>query len=160
MKVEYPVTWNLWKHWLLESLTKGSRLVFLILWTMFALIFCIWGLSDLENGSQFFLLFAVFCLYRAGFRHLIAAKKQYASLSTLFGGSDWLRSITISDETISIKDGTASIDIPTANLIQIKEKGDEVCLMMRNKMTVRLYKSSFVDGSWEACKELLTAGRN
>ena len=117
------------------------------------------GTFGFREWIPIFLLFAVFCLYRAGFRHLIAAKKQYASLSTLFGGSDWLRSITISDETISIKDGTASIDIPTANLIQIKEKGDEVCLMMRNKMTVRLYKSSFVDGSWEACKELLTAGR-
>ena len=53
------------------------------------------------------------------------------------------------------REGFSAINYKTADVVRVIKKGDKIQLVMNNKMVVRMYKSAFVEGSWEACKELL-----
>lgn len=153
MKNEYRVTWKLWKSWAAESLKKGPRLTLAVIWALLAAAFVI--LAFFDGNVLFSLLMAAFCVYRAVFRQFLAAKQQYAQMAKIYGCENWLRTITISESGILISEGTATLRYALADVVRIREKGDNVALDMRGKTVVRLYKSAFTEGSWEACRALL-----
>ncbi len=49
---------------------------------------------------------------------------------------------------------TQFVNIIKEDFVRIKEKGDKIWLSTKNEGTLRMYKSAFVEGSWEWCKEL------
>ena len=153
LKNQYEVTWKFYKEWLLEYKTKGRKLVFLIFWSIMALILLV--ASFWEGFSAIYFLVAVFCVYRAFFRDYISIRRQYNQLTKVHGSKSWMKTITISDTDIVISEGVTTVNCKTADVMRIIEKGDKIQLIMNNKMVVRMYKSAFVEGSWEACKELL-----
>lgn len=151
IKNEYNVTWKLYKEWLIENMTKGAKLIFLLFWSFMAI--ALFAISFLGSFSFLYLFMAVFCVYRAIFRDYIAARKQYARLAKIYGCESWLRTITISDTDVFIHEGNSSISYKTADIVRIREKGDRIWLVMNSKMVVRLYQSAFTEGSWEACRK-------
>ena len=80
---------------------------------------------------------------------------MFNQLTKIHGSKSWMKTITISDTDIVISEGVTTVNCKTADVMRIIEKGDKIQLIMNNKMVVRMYKSAFVEGSWEACKELL-----
>lgn len=153
IKNQYQVTWKLYQEWLMENKTKGAKLAFLLFWTLLAIVLfaiIIWG-----HFSFLYLLLALFCVYRAFFRDDIAARKQYAQLAQMYGCESWIRTITVSDTDIVIEEGTSFINLKKADIARVIEKGDRIYLVMNSKMVVRMYKSAFVEGSWDECRMLL-----
>lgn len=152
MKNEYRVTWELYKKWVIENKLKGARLAITILWSIYTIValyyFFVWNF-------KFFLLIALFCVYRAVIRDFVVAKKQYNLLAKTYGGKNWLRTITISDEGIYVNEGNISVNCPKTDIAQVKEKDDKIWIVLHNKQVIRLYKSAFTEGSWTECKELL-----
>ena len=104
---EYMVTWKLYREWLLENKTKGAKLVFLVFWSLMAIVLFV--MSFFGGLSWFYLFMAVFCVYRAFFRDYIAARKQYAQLVKIYGCESWLRTITLSDTGIMLEEGNSSM---------------------------------------------------
>lgn len=151
-KNEYVVTWKLFRTWLIESMTKGTRLRFLILWSILAVCSMLVFLAD---KSTLFLLMAFFSVYRAVIRNFVIGKKQYALMAKTYGGENWLRTVVISDADILVSEGNISIKYLNTDIVQIKEKDDKIWIVLHDKMVVRLYKSAFTEGNWEECKKFL-----
>lgn len=151
IKNEYAVTWKLFKTWLIENKLKGIRLVFFIFWNIFTILALI---SNFITGfSMFYIFVALYCIYRAFFRDYIFTKKQYNQLAKINGGNDWIRTITIYDTETYVKEGVAEYKYNNADVINVIEKGDKILLVMNNNMVIRLYKSAFIEGGWNECKE-------
>lgn len=155
MKNEYCVTWKLYRTWAIESMFRGAMLALEICWCILGLISL--GFLWISNFGVFFLVIAVFCFYRAFFRTLLLAKKQYRVLAKTYGKENWTRTIVFEDGQIAVSEGTFSMVIPYKDITDIQEKQDRIRLVLKNKTVVRLYQDAFVAGDWTACKAKITA---
>ena len=79
--------------------------------------------------------------------------------SQTYGVSEWIRSTEFTDDEIVLTDHTSVIKLQYANIQAIKEKGNVVMIFLNNNLAIRLYKNTFVEGSWDACKEKINALR-
>lgn len=157
MKNEYVVTWQLYRTWLWENMRKPLKCVFSVIWVAFA----IWSISMyLALRISALLIFVVFGLYRAFFRDLLLARKQYNRLVQSYGGANWTRTISFEEDRIVSTDeqGRANTNYQTyySEIAQIKEKGNKVWLILKDKMVIRLYKDKFSSASWEECRTFIT----
>ena len=150
MRNEYTVTWKLYREWLIENKIKGIKLFFLLFWSFMEIVILI--RICYKGFSVLYLLMTIYCVHRAFFLDYIAAKKQYTHLAKVYGGENWTRIITISDTDIYISEGTSVINYNNTDVVRVKEKDDRIWLDMNSDTVIRLYKSAFVEGSWETCK--------
>lgn len=149
IKNEYTVTWKLYRGWLFENKLTGVRLAFLLFWSLMAVVTLVIGFF--ANIPLFFLFLSLYCVYRAVLRDYIAGKKQYSQLANLCDGKNWIRTITISDTEISISEGPSLLSFQNTDVVRVVEKGDKIWLFVNNDAVIRMYKSAFVEGSWEKC---------
>ena len=163
MKNEYKITKKEMMSWAKEYYLNGAaNIVLFILWCVVG--FC--GLSMLVAlsrtggelldwfGAILFLSLAVFKLFFARF---VVASKRYKVLSQTYGVTEWIRSAEFVDEEIILCDHTSVTKLKYENIRKIKEKGNVVMVFFNHNVALRLYKDAFVEGSWEECKEKISA---
>lgn len=157
IKNEYCVTWHLYKSWVMESMLRGQRLAFVIYWCILSLLSL--GVGAVVHGLNIFWLFSAFCLYRAFLRNFLLAKKQYNMLAKTYGQENWTRTIMLEDETISVLEGTISIQYAYGDIVDVSDKNDTIWITFVNKTIIRLYKTAFVDSDWAGCKAKIASKR-
>lgn len=156
MKNEYIIDWQLLKRWTNESQYRGINLAFFIGWCVFFLGSLVFGSILIAANMHFDALFsfpmALFCFYRAFFRNIMIAKRQYKRFVQIYAKDSWVRSIIFDDEEIILKEEKTEIKYDYADIREIIEKDDRIYLKVQAKTVIRLYKSKFVDCTWENCK--------
>ena len=140
MKNEYCITWNLYKSWVTANMFKGKSLFFRIFWCLLLVLMIVFGIISLNIGdvkaiSIYFFLLSLLCLYNAFLRHIILAKKTYRKLSETYGKENWTRTILFENDNILLTDNNVSIKYKYSDIVDIKENGNEVNRIYKNKKT-------------------------
>lgn len=149
MKNEYEVTWKIYKSWAIESMFRGKRLAFMIFWLVLGTIFLFGAITDRIVYLPFF---ALYCFYRAVFRNLLLAKKQYGVLAKNYGMENWKREISFEENEIILAEGNVRLQFSYEDIRNINEKGDKIWITFKNLTALRLYHSAFVHTDWMECK--------
>lgn len=156
MKNEYTVDWSLLKKWTNESHYSGTRLIFLIIWCVILLAALVFGVLSVifkqYTNVIYFALIALISLYRAFFWRLMRAKREYGRLSEEYGKESWTRTIELVNEGLVITEEKTVMKYGFAEIERITEKDDTVYIRFKSKSVIRLYKSKFVDCTWEEFK--------
>lgn len=152
MKNQYKVTKKLYMSWAIQNMRSGISLGMLIMWVILTAILAVCAVF-LKHWLYW--LAAVYCLYRALVRPLLATSLQYKRMAQIYGGTDWLRTVELTEEGILLYENTSSATFTYGDIRRLTEKGNEVRISFGRKGSVRLYKDAFVDGTWEECEELL-----
>ena len=153
---EYQVTWKLYRSWAAENMAKGAQLVMMVIWCVIALLCLVLAIAAESGFKSLFFLLAVFGIYRAFFRIFVIAKSQYRRLASSYGKENWTRRIAFEDDSINLTEGNLSIHYAYSDIINIREKGNEICLDASDKTVLRLYRDAFVESSWEECRSRLS----
>ncbi len=157
MKNEYTVDWLLLKKWTNESRFSGIRLFFFVSWCVLLTVFIVFIVlsivTSIYDYMYYFVLFAILSIYYAFFQHTIIAKKQYKRLAQIYGKSSWVRTISFEENEIVVNDEKAETKYKYSDILEIVEKDERIYLKLPAKSVLRLYKSKFVDCSWEDCKK-------
>ena len=161
MRNEYIVDWPLLKKWTKEAHFTGIRLIFFIGWCVFLAVTLYFCISSIINNSHttalYFGLMAVFCFFRAFLRNTIIAKQQYKKLAQIHDKNSWLRTISFKDDKIIVKEEKFETKYNYCDILEIIEKDEIIYLKFKANLIVKLYKSKFIDCTWEECKERITA---
>ena len=153
---EYQVTWERYRSWIMERALKGARLVIVVIWCVIALVCLAFAVSVTSVFRLYFLFLGAFAIYRAFFRILVLAKKQYRQLARSYGKENWTRRIIFGDDGITLADQEKStIRYAYSDIVNVSEKGNMICLVASDKSVLRLYKDAFVESEWEECKARL-----
>lgn len=73
-------------------------------------------------------------------------------LAITYGKNSWLRTICFEDNRIIIKEEKTETSYNYSDIQEIAEKGDRIYLKVQSKAIIRLYKSKFIDCTWNDCK--------
>lgn len=161
MRNEYRITRKLYQTWLWENMRKPPKIYFFLFWVTFGLLITAMCIA---MQMKFLFIFAVFCIYRAFFRDLLFAKRQYSLLAKRYGGENWTRTVSFEEKEIVTTEngaaGTVSHRVPYGEIARIEEKDNRAWLILRNKTVIRLYKDRFVDSSWDECRHFLESRMN
>jgi hypothetical protein len=156
MKNEYVIDWPLLKKWTNEGHHTGIRLAFYIFWCVMLVVFVAFAALCILAGQYsyafFFVLFAFISFYRAFLWNIMMAKQQYRRLVQTYGNDSWVRTICFEDDEIVIQEEKTEIKYLYSDVLKIVEKGEKIDLILPAKAMIRLYRSKFVDCSWEECK--------
>lgn len=63
-----------------------------------------------------------------------------------------MRTINFEDNEIIIKEEKTETKYNYSDILKIVEKDERIYLKLQDKTVIRLYKSKFVDCTWEKCK--------
>ncbi len=161
MKNEYKITKDLIKSWAKEYHLHGAANIFLfILWCVVGII----GISGVifsillhTNWTVVYLyaLMFVIAVFKLFIQRFIIWSKRYKLYSTTYGVTEWMRTTEFLDDEIVLMDHTSVSKFKYSNIQKIKEKNNVVMIFMNNNMALRLYKDSFVEGSWDECKLMI-----
>ncbi|MGN0426565.1 MAG: DUF6709 family protein [Agathobacter sp.] len=154
IKNEYVVTWERYRECYIDCLISGG-IWFKVLWGILAFNAFI---VSFENGFSFIpFLFAMYCVYRIFIRDYIKLQKRYKQNMQQCGGN-WIVEVWVSDTSICIKELGKETCYNIEDVVAVKEKKNRISLVMNGRTMVRMYKSAFVEGSWEECKKMLHKG--
>lgn len=166
MKNEYKITKDLMRSWAKEYHIHGAANIFLfILWCVVGvigvsgMIFSIVLHADWMVVYLYALMFVI-AVFKLFIQRFIVWSKKYKIYSTAYGVTEWMRTTEFLDDEIVLTDHTSVSKFKYSNIRKIKEKSTIVMIFMNNNMALRLYKDSFVEGSWEECKEIILKKRN
>lgn len=167
MKNEYTVTWKLIKEWTRDIGYGGIRLVFKVIYSILGVIsllsavlitvMCIKNRIDsltLNIAVLFFI--SAFAFYRAFLQDILMARQRYNLLSKTYGASEWKRTVEIGEESITLKEGIHTAEYEYRSVSEIKEKGNKIFICLSDRTAIIMYKDSFVDCTWEECKNRIT----
>ena len=161
MKNEYKITKELLRSWAKEYHIHGAANIFLfILWCVVGII----GISGLIFSIALhtdwivvylYALMLVIAVFKLFIQRFIIWSKRYKLYSTTYGVTEWIRTTEFLDDEIVLTDHTSVSKFKYSNIQKIKEKNNVVMIFMNNNMDLRLYKDSFVEGSWDECKQMI-----
>lgn len=168
MKNEYIVSFPLMKSWAKDHPLRGySPTRFILVCIFFFISICLsfsclstFLTAPVENSLFFvFSIIGFFCaaafVLLFYYQIIWATKRQYKMLSSVLG-NQWTRTVLLEDTEIIWQDGTAyRTALSYASIVKIFEKEDYILLVFANRARLRLYRNSFVDCSWQDCKNLL-----
>ena len=157
MKNEYLVTKKLYMSWVTGSRFTPPQLWFTFFWGALAILFTICAVFY-DSLRLYFIFYTLLCLYMAFFRRMLTALVQFRALARSYGlkgEKTWTRTIEFKEEEIVLSDGVCTIRFQYDNLDKIEEKDDRIVLRFKNKMNIRMFRSTFVEGDWLSCKEML-----
>ena len=156
MRNEYIIDWPLLKKWTNESQHSGVRLVFFIVWCVLLVGSLVIGIisiiANMYSNAFYFALIALFSFYRAFLWNIMIAKQQYKRFAQTYGKNSWVRTINFEDNEIIIKEEKTETKYNYSDILEIVEKAERIYLKLQDKYVIRLYKSKFVDCTWEDCK--------
>ena len=161
MKNEYKITKDLMRSWAKEDHIHGAANIFLfILWCVVGvigvsgMIFSIVLHTDWMVVYLYALMFVI-AVFKLFIQRFIVWLKRYKLYSTTYGVTEWMRTTEFLEDEIVLTDHTSVSKFKYSNIQKIKEKSTIVMIFMNNNMALRLYKDSFVEGSWEECKKMI-----
>ncbi|MBQ7338035.1 MAG: YcxB family protein [Clostridia bacterium] len=161
MKNEYKITKDLMRSWAKEYHIHGAANIFLfILWCVVGvigvsgMIFSIVLHTDWMVVYLYALMFVI-AVFKLFIQRFIVWLKRYKLYSTTYGVTEWMRTTEFLEDEIVLTDHTSVSKFKYSNIQKIKEKSTIVMIFMNNNMALRLYKDSFVEGSWEECKKMI-----
>lgn len=153
MRCEYPLTWPLYRKWVMREQLHGMKLVVNLLLTVF-------GLVNLYLAFPFSLLtitqlsLAALCVYAVFFHWSFGAKNQYRRVSRVCG-ENWVRVIRFDENSLTFSDGPTDMTLKYVDLTKIRETPGEATLFFGKKATLVLLTASFTQGSWPECRAML-----
>ena len=164
MKNEYKITRNLMMSWS-KTIFGTATVAFSIAYCV--IIFfsvCLLGLlafirlTDLKLWL-IGLFILVFASYRLFFLRYYFFAKRYKILSKTYGVTEWIRTTEFKDDEIVLTDHNSVCKLRYENIRRISENGNNVIIYFNDNLSARLYKDTFVDGTWEECKEKINSLR-
>ena len=136
------------------------------------LLICLYSVALLTSVALFSLLLlfggdalewaiafvtAFLSIYKLFFSQYVFACSKYRILADTYGVAEWIRSVELTDEDITMVDHTSVNKLRYDNLKRIIDGDRIVILMFNNNITLRIYKDKFTQGTWQECKEMLEA---
>lgn len=91
---------------------------------------------------------------------MVIAKQQYKRFVQAYGKPSWVRTIRFEDNEIIIKEEKTETKYNYSDILEIVEKDENIYLKLQAKMVIRLYKSKFIDCTWEECKEKILSNNS
>ena len=161
MKNEYTVTWELYRSWVTENMFRGVYLAMMLMWLALGIVLLV--LAFLVSSVIYKILcifMCLFCVYRGLFRNYVLVHTHYRHLAKMYGGENWIRTVEISDNCITLSEGNNSAEFLYSDIADISEKDNKIWLKTKKRTVIRLYKDAFVSGSWEECRALLEEKRS
>lgn len=161
MKNEYKITKELMMSWAREYFFRGPiDIILFVLWIIVGafgvgslVVLAIIGGHWLECYiSILFILLSVFKLFISRF---IVMSNRYKMHARTYGVSEWIRTIEFTEDEIIFTDHTTIIRFPY-DIKKVVEKNNSVVVFFNNNSTIRFYKDSFVEGTWEECKKFIS----
>ena len=163
MKNEYKVTRELMMSWS-KNVFGSATSVFWVMYVITGLIgigllimLSIFGGDRLSWVLACFVL--LFSAYRLFFLCYYFFAKRYKMLSKTYGVKEWIRTIEFKDEEIVLTEHNSVCRMKYANIRRISENGNDIIIYFNDNLSVRLYKDTFVEGTWEECKEKINTLR-
>ena len=163
MKNQYRVTKKLYMSWAVENMFRGISLGMVIMWGALGVIFAVCSVFALRGELTTAWLYPVlsaYCLFRAFVRPLLATSMQYGRIAKLYGEADWLRTIEFTEDGILLSESTTNVTYSYGDIQGLSEKDGNVRVKLGRKGTIRLYKDSFTDCTWEECVEFIDTMRH
>ena len=159
MKNQYKITKEEMMSWAKEYHLQGAaNIVLFILWCIVGVI----GLAMLVLlsfiGGDFVdwylsILFLFLSVYKLFFSRFVFWSNKYKLLSRTYGVSEWTRSVEFTDDEITLYDHNSVSKFKYENIKKIKEKNNVIMIFFNNNLALRFYKNTFVEGSWDDCKD-------
>lgn len=157
MKNEYKVTKKLFLSWAKEVNMYGVNKVLYIGWSILTLgsigllILCATQNANALNWYSSILLLAV-CVFKLFFSRPLSALKRYKMVSKQIGVPEWTRIIEFNEDEIILRDHDYHSNFRYSDIRNVVEKGNEILIYLNGNIAIRLYKDTFVEGSWVECK--------
>ncbi|MDP4089119.1 MAG: YcxB family protein [Bacillota bacterium] len=143
----YMMTKERYMDWVKNPIRKNYFVIFwLVLMVFTTLMFIISILSNDMLFSFFYVLMAVFCIYRAVFRRKMLSSKYFKSLAVNQGAEEWERVIQFTDN-IAIKDGNTTVQYQWEQIDKLIENEKYLILTLKNKLGIRISKDGFTKGT-------------
>ena len=135
------------------------------------ILFVLWCISGLIGFSMLILitffdvhwiccfLFLIFLGICISYSPYFVLSNRFQGLSARYGVTEWVRSTEFKDDEIILSDHTLIIKFEYEDIKEIKEKNNVIIIFFhknRNR-AIRLYKDTFVEGSWEECKNKINS---
>ncbi len=80
----------------------------------------------------------------------------YKTCSKNYCAKRWQRVIKLTENEIIVDDKYAVLKFEYSTIKRVKEKRNMVIIFLKSGFEIRLYKNAFVNGSWEACKKIIS----
>ncbi|MBE6697055.1 MAG: hypothetical protein E7581_00875 [Ruminococcaceae bacterium] len=161
MKNEYQITKKLIMSWAREYHLFGAANIFLfVLWCaiglfgllLVALMLIVGGHWLYWYCASLMILITVYKLFLARF---VVWSRRYKMMASMYGVSEWIRSIEFTPEEIVLTDHTTVQRFKYESIRKIKKKGNVIMIYLDHGLALRLYEDAFITGSWAECKQLL-----
>ena len=157
MKNEYTVDYQTIKNWHKELNVKGVRLVLFIIWCVMTLLCLAFGIVFAFNSAHIYAFFffwtALFCFYKGFIQPKSVSRFQYKRLVSLYGKENWTRTVSFEDDGIIIEEEKNHSHYNYCDIVKITTKNDLIFLKLKTNLFLILYKSKFVDCTWDDCKQ-------
>ena len=101
------------------------------------------------------IIFLVLSLYKLFFERYVISIRRYKFQEKAYGVSEWKRTIEFLDDNIYVVEATTKCNFYYSSIFKIKEKNNKIFIYFKNKSLLRLYKDTFVEGTWEECKKFI-----
>ena len=165
MKNEYAINKQEMMSWAKEVYFVGvASIVQLVLWIAVGLSGVgVLAFAAAVGASWIFWYVGVMLIFLAVFRLVISRyiffAKRYNLLSSIYGRTEWTRSVEFLADEIVLTDHTAVSRVSYDGISAIRERGRVVMIFFRNNAAIRIYKDAFTEGSWDECRAMLDAVR-
>ena len=160
MKNEYTVNFEMFKEWLKRNRFKGMWLFLHIAYGFFFvafLCFAVWSALKLDLVyTVYFSVLTLLSAYLVLFRFDQRVKSTYKKNAQIIGKDSWTTTIIFEEDCIHVIEAEKfEMRLNYTDVIKIIENGDLVILRLPGKRSLRVYKSAFVDSSWDECRAKL-----
>lgn len=149
----YEVTERVYKQWIMEAKTEGIKLALMLYWCIVAVACLV--LSAVYGWPGLFIIVALYAGYRGLLRDFVVEKKMYSTICSGLEGNVWIRTVTVTGETVTVDDGKTLTTYKVTEVVKVREDRFKIRVFLNNKSSLRLYKDSFVEGTADECVNLL-----
>ena len=147
--------------WAKEYHLRGAAsIITFILWILVAIMGILALVALMHTGGPWVrwycsILFVLLATYKLFLARFVVSSNRYKLLSKTYGVTEWIRTTEFTEDAIVLTDHNSISKHQYSNINTIKEHNDAVTIFLNNNMALRIYKSTFVEGSWEECKNFL-----
>ncbi|MBR5453472.1 MAG: hypothetical protein IKV54_05265, partial [Clostridia bacterium] len=134
-------------------------IIYFLVGVLFAFALSNFGTNGIALPALFIFL-GLLSLYFALLSDIVKAKKDYGMCVKAYGirptpsdNNMWIHTVVFENSKITASGDDHPLELRYANISDIESKGDEVKLRFLSGEVVRIYKSTFVTGSYEKLVE-------
>ena len=160
MKNQYKITKKEMLSWIKEWRLQGvSNIILFALWCISGAIGfgALFAITFLDVHWIFCFLFLLCLLLFLLYAPLFVLLNRYNTLSKAYGKNEWVRTTNFADDEIIVVDHTSITKFRYENIKKIKENNTVIIIFFNNRLAIRLYKDTFIEGSWEECKQKINS---